>query len=343
MKRKNQRGAATADKPYKALRITIAFGVMVVLLLAMTFFSMNTGTIQVGGMQLLKGLFVSYDETVATVVDLRFPRIVLSLLAGAAVSVSGVLLQAMLKNPLADPGIIGISAGAGFFAVVATALAPTLYALTPIVAFGGGIVAFGLVYALAWKDGASPLRILLVGVAIEALFSGLGSALNTMTGSSLSGVASIVEGNITQKTWSDVTTLLPYVAVGLLLSLLFAGTCNLFALEDTTIRGLGINVDRMRILVSLVAVLLAAISTAVVGAVAFLGLIVPHMGRLIVGSNHKVLLPFSMLLGAFVFLLADTIGRTIAYPYEISAAIIMSVVGGPFFILLLRRSKKYGH
>ena len=162
-----------------------------------------------------------------------------------------------------------------------------------------------------------------------------------MTGGNSSGVASIVEGNITQKTWDDVHTLLPYVVIGLILAVLSAKMCNLMSLEDKTARGLGVNVNLMRILISLAAVLLAGISTAVAGAVSFLGLIVPHIGRLLVGSDHRALIPFSMLAGAFTFLLADTIGRTIAAPYEVSASIIMSVAGGPFFIILLRRSKKY--
>ena len=118
--------------------------------------------------------------------------------------------------------------------------------------------------------------------------------------------------------------------------------CNLLSLEDKTARSLGVNVNVTRIVISLVAVLLASISTAVAGAISFLGLIVPHIGRILVGSNHKMLIPFSAFFGAFTFLLADTIGRTIAAPNEVSAAVIMSVVGGPFFILLLRRSGRYG-
>lgn len=187
------------------------------------------------------------------------------------------------------------------------------------------------------------MRIILTGVAVDALFTGLSSVFSTMTGGQRTGVASIVEANITQKIWSDVSTLFPYVAAGLFLAVLFIGECNLLALEDKTARGLGINVNRTRIVISLTAVLLASVSTAVAGTVSFLGLIVPHIGRLLVGSDHKVLIPFSALAGAFTFLLADTIGRTIAAPYEVSAAVIMSVVGGPFFILLLRRSKKYGN
>ena len=264
-------------------------------------------------------------------------------LAGAAVAVSGVLFQAVLKNPLADPGIIGISSGASFAAVIIMAAVPALFFFTPLFAFLGGVLAFFLVYTLSWKGGLSPLRIILVGVAVNSMFTGLSSAMNSMSGGNMSGVASIVNGNITMKTWEDVGTLVPYVVIGLVLALAFAGKCNLLSLEDKTARSLGVNVNTMRILISLAAVLLASISTAVAGAVSFLGLIVPHIGRILVGSDHRALLPFSMLFGAFTFLLADTIGRTVAYPYEISASVIMSVVGGPFFIILLRRSKKYAN
>ena len=327
----------------KTARATLSFVVMIALLVVLFFAAVNIGSLKVSFGKLLYGLFVEYDDDVATIYDLRFPRIMISMLAGAAVAVSGVLFQAVLKNPLADPGIIGISSGASFAAVLITAFAPTLYFFTPLVAFLGGIVAFVLVYGLSWKGGLSPLRIILVGVAVNAMFTGLSEGLNSMSGGNLSGVASIVNGSITMKTWDDVTTLAPYVAVGLVLSVLFTGMCNLMSLEDKTARSLGVNVNTMRIVVSIIAVLLASISTAVAGSISFLGLIVPHIGRLLVGSDHKVLVPFSMLFGAFVFLLADTIGRTIAAPYEISAAIIMSVIGGPFFILLLRGSKKYAN
>ena len=328
-------------KKKKTARAALSFIILGVLLAALVFASINIGSLQVSFGELIRGLFVERIENVAAIYDLRFPRIVISLFAGAAVAVAGVLFQAVLKNPLADPGIIGISSGASFMAVLVTAFLPALYFFTPLFAFGGGVLAFFLVYSLSWKGGLSPLRIILTGVAVSAMFSGLSDALNSMTGGSSSGVASIVEGNITQKTWEDVQTLLPYVIVGLVLAVLFSKMCNLMTLEDKTARGLGVNVNLMRILISLVAVLLASISTAVAGAVSFLGLIVPHMGRILVGSDHRALVPFSMLAGAFTFLLADTIGRTVAAPYEVSASIIMSVIGGPFFIILLRRSKKY--
>lgn len=327
----------------KRVRCALSFVIILILLVVLFFAAINIGSLKVSFSTLLRGLFVERIDDVATIYDLRFPRIIISMLAGAAIAVSGVLFQAVLKNPLADPGIIGISSGASFAAVLITAFAPQFYFFTPIVAFFGGIVAFLLVYCLSWKGGLSPLRIILTGVAVNAMFTGLSSAFNSMNGGNLSGVASIVEGNITQKTWSDVSTLWPYVLAGLALACVYIGECNLLSLEDKTARSLGLNVNATRIAISLVAVLLASISTAVAGAISFLGLIVPHVGRILVGSDHKALIPFSALAGAFTFLLADTIGRTIASPYEVSAAIIMSVVGGPFFIILLRRSKKYAN
>lgn len=317
-----------------------AFTVTGAALLILFLFAVNTGSLKVSPITLFKGLFVTYDQTVSTIYDLRFPRIFIAVLGGAAMAVSGVLLQAVMKNPIADPGIIGISSGASLTAVLITAFFPSLYFFTPLFAFLGGMAACLLVYSLSWRGGLSPLRIILVGVAVNAMFTGLMSAFNSATGSNYSGVASIVNANISMKTWDDFFTLLWYVIVGLILSIFASGSCNLLALEDRTIRALGVSVLKIRMIVSVIAVLLASICTAVIGPISFLGLIVPHIARLLVGNNHKVLVPYSMLLGAFTLLLADTLGRTIAYPYEISASIIMSVVGGPFFILLLRRSMK---
>ena len=328
-------------KKRKRVRAVLSFGIMILCLVGLFFAAINIGSLKVSFPELMRGLFVERIEEVAVIYDLRFPRIIISMLAGAAIAVSGVLFQAVLKNPLADPGIIGISSGASFAAVLITAFAPQLYFFTPLVAFLGGVVAFFLVYFLSWKGGLSPLRIILTGVAVDAFFTGLSSAFNSMSGGNMSGVASIVEANITQKTWDDVITMVPYVVAGLFLACLFIRECNLMSLEDKTVRSLGMNVNATRIVISLIAVLLASISTAIAGAVSFLGLIVPHIGRILVGSDHRALIPFSALAGACFFLLADTIGRTIAAPYEISAAVTMSVVGGPFFIILLRRSRKY--
>ena len=319
-------------------KITV-FAITAAALLALFFVAVNTGSLQVTPEQLLGGLFVEYDDTVATIYDLRFPRIFIAMVGGAALAVSGALLQAVIRNPLADPGIIGVSSGASLAAVLVTAFAPALYYFTPLFAFTGGMIAFCLVYSLSWRGGLSPLRVILVGVAVSAMFSGISSAFSSGTGGTLSGVASIVDANITMKTWSDLQTLAGYAVVGLAIALLVTKRCDLLSLEDKTARSLGLDVNKNRLFISAVAVLLASISTAVSGPISFLGRIVPHIARLLVGTSHKWLVPYTMLFGAFCLLLADTIGRTIAAPYEISAAVIMSVVGGPAFILLLRKAR----
>ncbi len=327
----------------RVTKITLAYVITAILLVVLFIYAVNTGSLKISTAQLFRGLFVEYDPQVATIYDLRFPRIFIAMLGGAAMAVSGILLQAVMKNPLADPGIIGVSSGASFAAVLVTAFFPLMYNFTPLFACVGGCTACALVYMLSWKSGLSPLRLILVGVAINTMFTGLMSAFNSGTGSTYSGVASIVNANITQKTWDDFRLLICYAVVGLILSLFVTRYCNLLSLEDKTVRSLGINVTAIRLIISFIACLLASISTAVIGPISFLGLIVPHIARLLVGSNHKVLMPYTMILGAFTFLLADTAGRTICYPYEINATVIMSVVGGPFFVFLLRRSdKKHG-
>lgn len=317
--------------------VFFSYLICVISLIILFFISINLGSIKVTPKQLFDGLFISYDNDVASIYDLRFPRIIISVFAGAAISAAGVIFQAVLKNPLADPGILGISSGASFAAVLVTMLLPNLYFLTPAFAFMGGLLVFAIIYSLAWKESMSPLRIILMGVAMQALFSGLSSAINSMSAGTTSSVASIVEGNISMKTWDDVKIILIIFAIGIIPTIFSANYCNLCGLEDKTVRGLGVNIDRVRVILSLIAVFMVSGAAAIVGSVSFLGLLVPHIGRIFVGNDHRRLLPFSMILGAVFFLVADTLGRTIAYPYEISASVILAVVGGVIFIILLRR------
>lgn len=323
----------------------LCFIVLGVLLAGLLFWAVNTGGIKISFLALCKGLFFEYNRDVEIIFDLRFPRIFIAILSGAALAVSGVLLQAVMKNPLADPGIIGISAGAGFFSAVVAVFFPAMFYWMPMFAFAGGILACLLVYTLSWKSGLSPLRIILVGVANHAVFTGLLSTLKYVGGSAASSmVNTIVNASLSMKTWQDVRLLVGYVLIGAIASLFAVGKCNLLALEDKTVRSLGVHVTFVRIVVSAIAVLLASIATAVIGAISFVGLIVPHIARLLVGTDHRLLIPFSMLLGSFTVLFADTVGRTIAYPYEIPAAVVMAVAGGTFFIFLLRRSERlYGN
>lgn len=305
----------------------------------MFFIAINTGGLSTTVSQLFKGLFLEYDKNVAIILELRFPRIIVALLGGGIMAVSGVLMQAVMKNPLADPGIIGISSGAAFAAALISALLPSLAYLTPVFSFGGGIIAFVLVYTLAWNGNVSPVRLILVGIAVDAFFTGLYQAFGSATGGNYTGAASIINANISLKTWDDVKLLLAYFIIAIICCIFIAEKCNLLSLSDMTIHSLGVNVNRTRIIVSVVSVLLASIFTATVGKISFLGLIVPHISRLLVGNNHKILIPYSALLGAFIFLLADTAGRSIAYPYEISSSVIMAIIGGSMFIILLKGSK----
>ncbi len=329
----------TGKKKISVKRITVAFVVAAFLTVAALFWAVQAGGLDVTLKQLFEGIFIQYDHDVAIVLQLRFPRIAVALLGGVLMSVSGVLMQAVMKNPLADPGIIGVTSGAAVCSTVVLMLAPGLAMISPVFSFAGGLIAFAVVYMLAWNGHASPIRLILVGVAVNACLSGINSAFSV----SYTGAASVVNGNISLMTWSDVRLLLIGTCICMTLGVILAGRCDLLALADQTVEGLGVNVSRSRITVSIVSVLMASVFTAVIGSVSFLGLIVPHIARLLVGSAHRVLIPYSAVLGALVFLLADTVGRTIAYPYEISASIIMAVVGGPVFIVLLRRSRNiYG-
>lgn len=327
-----------------AMRILLAFVIMSALLIGLFFLSVNLGSLPISPSQMIRGLFFEFDPDVATVYDVRFPRIIIALVGGMALAISGTMLQAVMKNPLTDPGIIGISSAAALVGVIVTGLFPSLYFSIPLISILGGLIAYLLIYSLAWDGGVIPTRLILVGVALNMTFMGIAQGLAAMGGAGMSVTQSIVDGNIVQKTWSDVRLLAVYVGIGTFMAMFTARTCNLLSLDDQTARGLGVNVNRDRFLVALIAILLASVTTSIVGIIGFLGLLVPHIGRMIVGSNHKVLLPFSGLFGAWLLLLSDTVGRTIAYPYEVPAAVIMAMVGGPFFILLLKLGgKNYGN
>ena len=307
-----------------------AFAVTGLLLIATILFSINTGSLSISG------------ANIDIIMDLRIPRILISIVGGAGIAVSGVLLQAVMKNPLADPGILGISAGSSLSAILITGLVPSMYFLTPIFSFIGGVVACFLVYTLSWKDGLSAFRIILVGITINTVFVALIDCAESLMGGN-NALASFTESRLSMKGWDDFYMLLTYSVVFVVLGVLLASRCDLLALEDRTVSSLGINVTALRIKVSAVAVFLAAICTSVLGTVSFLGLLAPYIGRMLVGSGHKTLIPYSMIAGALLMLLADTAGRTIAAPNEISAAVIMAVIGGPCFIVLLRRaSGSYG-
>lgn len=322
----------------------ISFITVILLLFLVTIYSAVTGSIEVSFFELIKGLMTGENEEVQVIKDLRLPRIIIALFAGAALSVSGVLLQAVMKNPLADPSIIGVSSGAGFMSMLMVSIFPTLFFYMPLFSFIGGAFAFYLVYTFSWKSGLNPLRMILVGVAINAVFTGLSQVFSFRGSYTVTSINQVTTSTLSMKTWNDVNVMVIYGAVGLILAFLLYSWCNHLALGDKTARNLGIHVNRTRLIVSAVAVLLASIATAVAGMFAFIGLLIPHIGRMLVGTDHKVLIPFSALSGALLTLTADTLGRIIIAPNEIPASILVAVIGGPFLIFLLRKSERiYGY
>jgi iron complex transport system permease protein len=320
----------------------LTFAVVTTMLVVVTFFSIVNGSLDIGVAELIRGLLFGGNEDVEVIRDMRFPRIIVSLFAGANLAVSGLLLQAVMRNPLAEAGIIGISSGANFVALTMISFFPTLFFWMPLFAFFGGILACFLVYSFSWKSGLSPLRLILVGVAVNAVFTALYESFN-YRGYTTTSSAKATASTLSQQTWDDVQTIVIYGSIGLILSLLVYSWCNMLALQDKTARNLGLHVTRARVIISAIAVYLASVTTATVGVIAFVGLLIPHIGRLLVGSDYKILTPFSILSGALLILTADTIGRVFLAPTELPASIIMSLIGGPFLIILIRRSDRiYG-
>ncbi|MFX0547725.1 FecCD family ABC transporter permease [Hathewaya histolytica] len=280
------------------------------------------------------------DEINASIVmDMRLPRIILAIFVGASLSISGVLLQAVMGNPLADPGITGVSSGASLAAILVMIYFPHLYRILPLVAFLGAILACVMVFALSWDNGLNSLRIILAGVAVNAIFLGATSLMSILNSDKIQGVLLWINGSLAYRGWREVKYIVPYTLIGIILSFLCIKGANILALGDDVATNLGLNVNRTRIFISLVAVFLAGISTSVVGIIGFIGLIVPHICRLIIGSDHKFLIPMSSVVGAILLLLTDTMARFIARPIELPVGVIMSMVGGPFFLFLLRRRK----
>lgn len=315
----------------------ISFIIVSALLFVTIVYSATTGSIQMGFFEFIGALFEQENSKMEAIRDLRFPRIIVALFAGAALSVSGVLLQSVMRNPLADAGIIGISSGAAFVQLFIISFFPALFFMTPLFAFMGGAFACFLVFALSWKSGLSPLKLILVGIAINAMFTGLTEAFISFGGSLNVSASSVIGSNLTMRTWKDVTMITTYGSVGLIAAFALYSWCNLLVLQDKTAKSIGFNVAIARLLIASVAVLLSAISVVVAGVIAFVGLLVPHIARRIVGYDHKVLIPFTALSGALLILVADTIGRTIVAPLEIPASTIMAIIGGPFLIFLLRK------
>lgn len=269
--------------------------------------------------------------------NIRFPRIVSGACVGANLAVSGAILQVLMKNPLADPHIIGISSGAGLAGIFMLLFLPQMTFLLPPIAFIGAMIAAVLIYILAWKHGIEPMRIILAGVAVSTFLGAIISGLLIFYSDRIHGALLWMVGGLSARSWGDVTIIIPYTLLGILAAWYYSPTLNVLRFGSETANTLGISVERLRIILTALAALLAASAVSIAGLLGFVGLIVPHTARLLGGSNHSYVIPASALLGAIVVTLCDTVARIALAPIELPVGIIMAGLGGPFFLYLLRR------
>ena len=318
----------------------LAMGVIILAILLILLSTIGSVNLELD--KIFSALVNNDNKMVTTIVyKMRLPRNILAALVGANLAVAGLLLQSVMKNSLADPGITGVSTGASVAAIIILLLSPSYTKMLPIFAFIGGAIACTTVYIMAWKNGLQPNRIVLAGVAINTILGGIITFISTMYSERIQSAMLWLNGSLATKTWADVNMLIVYSILGLIMALFLIRSANVLQLGDDAARNLGFNVNLTRLAISSVAVFLSATSTAVVGVVSFVGLIVPHIGRMLMGSDHKYTIPFSIIFGAIVLLVADTIGRTIGGAIEIPVGVIMSIVGGPFFLYLLRKKGDY--
>ena len=308
--------------------------------------SLTLGSVDISFSTIVHTLLGNVQTTDEMVIwNIRFPRNIVGALVGANLAVSGAILQAVMKNPLADPGIVGVSSGAGLAGVIMLIFMPEASILLTPVAFVGAMlsVAGG---ALAWKNGIRPTRIILAGVAVSAFLGSGISALLVFYSDKVQGALLWMVGGLSARSWPQVETLFPYTILGLVLALAGCKALTILSLGDETARGLGVPVERVRFSMTAVAALLAAGggrgggggAVGVAGLIGFVGLVVPHIVRLIIGTDYKYVIPGSAILGAGVLVFCDTLGRVAFSPIEIPAGIIMAFLGAPFFLYLLRRS-----
>jgi ABC-type Fe3+-siderophore transport system permease subunit len=285
------------------------------------------------------------DDIVRRVIfELRLPRTLVGGLCGAMFAASGAMLQGIVRNPLASPDIVGISAGAGLAAVILLLLVPEAPASAlPLGALAGAWLGFALVYALARVGGAvSPLRLALVGIAVAASLTAAQQLVLVRAPDSVAAGLSFLAGSVYGADWDRLTRLLPWAAVLLPASLFLSRRLDVLALGDDLARGLGQNVESERRLALLVAVALAAAATSGVGVLGFVGLVAPHASRLLVGPRHGSLLPASMLFGFVLVVAADALGRALLPPLEVPAGILTTLLGAPYFLFLLKRQGRLG-
>lgn len=269
--------------------------------------------------------------------NIRLPRTIVAALVGMSLAVSGAILQGIMKNPLADPHIIGISSGAGLFGIFVLLSYPEAINFVTPISFVGAMGAAVVIYILAYKGGVRPVRMILAGVAVSAFLGAGISAMLIFYSDRAQSALLFMVGGLSARSWPHVEIIFPYASLGVFLAFFGARTLNILQLGDESAKSLGVSVEKMRIVLTATAALLAASAVSVAGLLGFIGLIVPHAARLLIGSDFKKLIPASALLGAATLTIADTVARVAFSPTELPVGILTAILGAPFFLYLLRR------
>lgn len=277
-----------------------------------------------------------------TVTEVRVPRTILGLLVGAALGVAGALMQALTRNPLADPGILGVNAGASFAVAVGVA-AFGLVHITDYIwwAFAGAIIASVLVAAIASRGagGATPVRLTLVGVALSAVFTGISMSLTLIDPERFDRMRFWTVGTISDRPEGTIPAVLPFIAAGIVIALLLPRALNALALGDDTARAVGVRVGATRAAGMLAIVLLAGAATAAAGLIAFVGLMVPHAVRRLTGPDARWIIPYALVASPALVVFADVLGRVVVWPAELQVGVVVALVGAPVLIAMVRSSK----
>ena len=323
-------------------RVTWVTAAMLVVLVVGIGWSLSIGSSHIDLTQLPSAIFRARTTDELIVQSIRLPRVVLALCVGAALAVAGALMQAVAANPLAAPEIMGVNAGAVLVVVLAVTVAPSLSGAPTILLSFGGAAAAGVSVMLLAGSGrgrVSPVRLALAGVTASSLLISLTQVLIIFDENSTDSVLFWLVGGVNYAGWHDVRILLPWLVLGLVGAFAMARPLNLLALGDDMARGLGQNVERTRLLGSALVIVLCGAAVSVAGPVAFIGLIVPHIVRRLVGSSYVVLLPLCALGGGALVLYADIVSRYVKPPFEVPAGVVTALIGAPIFVYLARRQK----
>jgi len=289
-----------------------------------------------------QGSFTQQESAVLWAI--RLPRVLQAAIVGGGLAIAGAALQGVFRNPLADPGVIGVSAGATLGAVAAIASGVAIFGrfTTPVFAFAAGMLTSIIVYSLARYQGRTEVvTLILVGIAINAIAGAItGFVITIANDAELRSISYWSLGSVGGATWKSVNAMAPFALIGFLLLPRWGGALNLFVLGEREARHLGVSTEKVRVGLLLLAALVTGSSVAFTGTISFVGLVVPHAIRLAVGPDHRVLLPASALGGASLLVLTDLLARTVAAPIEVPIGVVTAMLGGPAFLLLLGRTRQ---